>query len=235
IAIIGILLAILLPAMSAIKLSAQKVKDQSNLQKIAEAWKTFHVEKGLEMRWEENMVLDMVVGYAGGYDKDLPVLIADPYIYVSSADRYASPIVGESVLGDFPGGDHNTAFALANNFLTGGSDGLVFSYCLIAGSLGNVSPATTPVAFTRGLTTNGFWDEKVGIYGSKGGFVAFADGHVTWFNGDKPAKFLKWDGKSYTSNIAETLPEGILIIAGSYLRTDLTSKDGALILIDYWI
>jgi prepilin-type N-terminal cleavage/methylation domain-containing protein len=37
ITIIGVLLAIFLPAMSAIKLSAQKLKDQSNLQTIAKA------------------------------------------------------------------------------------------------------------------------------------------------------------------------------------------------------
>jgi hypothetical protein len=35
--------------MSAIKLSAQKVKDQSNLQKIAEAWKECAVNRGWEI------------------------------------------------------------------------------------------------------------------------------------------------------------------------------------------
>jgi prepilin-type N-terminal cleavage/methylation domain-containing protein len=39
ITIIGILLAIFLPVMSAIKLSAQKLKDASNLQKVAAAWR----------------------------------------------------------------------------------------------------------------------------------------------------------------------------------------------------
>jgi prepilin-type processing-associated H-X9-DG protein len=219
--------------MSTIKLSAQKVKDQSNLRIIAEAWKTLRVEKGFEISWGSNMLLDMVVCYAGGYDKNLPMSIADPHVYVSSADRYASPIVGESVLGNFPGGSNGTAFALASNFLTNGNNGFIFSYCLISVS-GNVPSETTPIAFTRGLTTSGLWDEKVGLYGSKGGFVAFADGHVTWFDGSKPAKFLKWDGTGYTSNIAEALPEGILIIAGAWLQRNLTSKDGSTILIDYW-
>jgi prepilin-type processing-associated H-X9-DG protein len=39
--------------------------------------------------------------------------------------------------------------------------------------------ATTPLAFTRGLKIDGTWDEKYGLYGSKGGYVVFCDGHVT--------------------------------------------------------
>jgi prepilin-type processing-associated H-X9-DG protein len=70
----------------------------------------------------------------------------------------------------------------------------------------NVPAATTPLAFTRGLCTDGTWDEQAGLYGSKGGYVVFCDGHVTWFNGSRPAKFLKWDQSGYTLNIREAVP-----------------------------
>jgi competence protein ComGC len=49
IVIIGILLAIFLPVMSAVKLAAQKVKDQSNLKTIAEAWKEYTINRGILM------------------------------------------------------------------------------------------------------------------------------------------------------------------------------------------
>jgi prepilin-type processing-associated H-X9-DG protein len=70
----------------------------------------------------------------------------------------------------------------------------------------NVPPATTPLAFTRGLCKDGTWDEQVGLYGSKGGYVVFCDGHVTWVDGSRPAKFLKWDQSGYAANICEAVP-----------------------------
>jgi prepilin-type processing-associated H-X9-DG protein len=70
---------------------------------------------------------------------------------------------------------------------------------------------TTPLGFTRGLNKNGKWDEPSGLYGSKGGYVVYADGHVTWFEGDKPAKFLKWDQSGYTSDIRQTVPSSTWI------------------------
>ncbi|MDR2812705.1 MAG: hypothetical protein LBB05_02905 [Puniceicoccales bacterium] len=53
---------------------------------------------------------------------------------------------------------------------------------------------------------DGTWDEEAGLYGSKGDYVVFCDGHVTWFDGSKPAKFLKWDQSGYTSKIYEAVP-----------------------------
>jgi prepilin-type processing-associated H-X9-DG protein len=84
----------------------------------------------------------------------------------------------------------------------------------------------TPLAFTRGLKTDGTWDETAGLYGSKGGYVVFCDGHVTWYDGSKPAKFLKWDKSGYTSDIREVMRgiglEGLYIsCAGSgSIKTD---------------
>ncbi|MDR2372410.1 MAG: hypothetical protein LBD60_04665 [Puniceicoccales bacterium] len=189
----------------------------------------------------------MVTCYAGssaiGWYSDLkkfPALITDPHVYISSADRYASPIVGESVIGDFPNGSHGTAFKAVNNFMTNGNN-VLFSYCLITRFESNVSLETTPVAFTRSLKENGLWGEKAGLYDSKGGFVAFGDGHVTWFDGDKPAKFLKWTGDGYTNNIQDALPrfgvaghpgDGAYIGCGSFLSGLESERDGSRILIN---
>ncbi|MDR2372177.1 MAG: type II secretion system GspH family protein [Puniceicoccales bacterium] len=49
ITIIGILLAICLPVMGAIKLSARKVKDVSDLQKIAATWREYTINRGNTM------------------------------------------------------------------------------------------------------------------------------------------------------------------------------------------
>jgi hypothetical protein len=44
-------------------------------------------------------------------------------------------------------------------------------------SLYGTSDRTTPICYSRGLQPNGIW-AKGSLYGSKGGLIAFMDGHV---------------------------------------------------------
>jgi hypothetical protein len=48
--------------------------------------------------------------------------------------------------------------------------------------------------------------KTAGLYGSKGGYVVYCDGHIVWFDGSRPAKFLKWDKTGYTSDIRYAVP-----------------------------
>jgi prepilin-type processing-associated H-X9-DG protein len=145
------------------------------------------------------------------------MVLNDPHVWVSPGDKYASKIVKESVCyfdssegkvvavgNTWSGG---LPFSSVNNSLFS-SDHYVLSYCFIAhGPISNIPLNTTPLAFTRGLCTDGTWDEQAGLYGSKGGYVVFCDGHVTWFDGSKPARFLRWEDQlSYTSDIREAVP-----------------------------
>jgi hypothetical protein len=41
--------------------------------------------------------------------------------------------------------------------------------------------ATTPVAFTRGLQTNGQWSATSGVYGTTGGYIAFLGGNIAFY------------------------------------------------------
>jgi prepilin-type processing-associated H-X9-DG protein len=77
------------------------------------------------------------------------------------------------------------------------------------------------------LKTNGKWHSKYGLYGDKGGYVAFWDGHVTWYDGSKPAQFLKWDQSGYTNNIQEAVPTSAFIGGGFQMATGLKDTDGA--------
>jgi type II secretory pathway pseudopilin PulG len=241
ISIIGILLAILLPAMSAIKLSAQKVKDVSNLKKIAEAWYEYTINRGNAMNlmtgegwsWTDygNWFALTLAGCTQDPSRFYPskCILNDPHVYVSPGDKYAK-VIEESIVaraGNTEGCDlqsavicwkriDNTDFNLPNGF--GFS-----SYCTIANLDGSVPLTTTPIAFTRGLKSDGTWDEKYGLYGTKGGYVVFCDGHTTWFDGSKPAKFLHWNQKEYTTDIHEAVPNkakigngGISAPSGNY-------------------
>jgi prepilin-type processing-associated H-X9-DG protein len=176
--------------MGAINLSAQKLRDASSLKTIAAAWKECVINRGRVIVPYEN-----VTSFRDQLAETEDKALVDPYIYISSNDKYAT--------------EPDIHWASIDNLMI--VQDCIFSYCFVTGLPASVPLATTPLGFTRGLNKNGLWDEKAGLYGSKGGYVVYCDGHVTWFDGSRPAKFLKWDQLGYTSDIRETVPTGAII------------------------
>jgi prepilin-type processing-associated H-X9-DG protein len=199
--------------MNAIKLSAQKAKDVSNLKKIAEAWKECYVNRG----WKT--ASGQLESELAGYDRRniSDMVLNDPSVYISPGDKYASKVIGSTICKMGSNGEINNVFPYpwsgVSNFMTSIS-GYLLSYCLINKLPPNVPLETTPLAYTRGLRVDGKWDEKCGLYGSQGGYVVYCDGHVTWFDGSHPARFLKWDRTGYTSDIRYAIPSDCSIHCG---------------------
>jgi Tfp pilus assembly major pilin PilA len=228
IVIIGILLAIFLPVMSSIKLAAQKVKDASNLRTVAAAWRECVINRGwnLDGAGVDNNPhsINTFAAQLAGYGKTnvSDMVLNDASVYISLGDKYASRVDQASVcrfntnkqmiewMDPFP-------FSHVTNFILSGKR--FFSYCFVLNLPGYAPIDATPLGFTRGLNKNGLWDEKSGLYGSKGGYVVFCDGHTIWFDGSKPAKFLKWDGMGYTSDIRYAVPSSAWITCTSDLNT----------------
>jgi prepilin-type processing-associated H-X9-DG protein len=208
-AIIGILASIVLPVYNEVKLAAKKVKDVSNLKKIAEAWRECVVKPGGRMEEiHPDAVSEFTLLMAGERSKNKSdAVLNDPSVYFSPGDRFASNLQYTTLT------YYDTSYGSWQ--MTKGKDGrdsnrdileMTISYCLIYPLPATVPLDTTPLGFTRGLCTNGKWDEELGLYGSKGGYVVYCDGHVTWFDGDRQAKFLKWDRSGYTSDIRDAVP-----------------------------
>jgi len=82
----------------------------------------------------------------------------------------------------------------------------------------NKAPPTTPIAWSRGLRTDGTWAPH-SPYGTDGGYIAFASGHVAFFPDVRsPERQLtRYSGEGKTPNIYEALPPGIDI--GEYTPT----------------
>ncbi|MDR1366748.1 MAG: hypothetical protein LBJ13_02450 [Puniceicoccales bacterium] len=233
--------------MSAIKLSAQKIQDVSHLKKIAEAWKIYTVDNSwgpiatvprLGLLGGFELVHYLSGGSLGsGWQGQARSILNDPYIYVAQGDRYASKVKTE-VISVPMGGDANAHVASyefskndISNILASNKVSVSLSYCTIAGLSASVPLATTPVAFTRGLKANGTWHSKYGLYGDKGGYVVFCDGHATWFDGSRQAKFLKWDQSGYTSDIRDAIPNNAFISSGWNLVNNIKDTDDSLLLI----
>lgn len=79
------------------------------------------------------------------------------------------------------------------------------------------NPSTTPVAWTRGLTPAGQWQDfgtaRPGVYGSEGGFIAFLDGHVAFYSDlarDGGQLVSLADGRP-TADIREAIGPGTIV------------------------
>jgi hypothetical protein len=80
--------------------------------------------------------------------------------------------------------------------------------CLeFVGGLKMSDPPTTPVAFTRGLRTDGTWDATNGVYGDAGGYVVYLGGNVEFYPDTATNKFVNATTGKRTDNLLEALPD----------------------------
>jgi len=95
------------------------------------------------------------------------------------------------------------------------------SVAIPVGKLNTRMPATTPIAWTRGLQPDGTWSPD-SPYGTEGGYIAFLGGNVSFYKNlgspsDRTSALTRFDGQGQTANILEALPPGTRIV--SYLPT----------------
>lgn len=85
---------------------------------------------------------------------------------------------------------------------------LAFAVAIFPPGKGRTSlPATTPLAWTRGLQPDGTWSKTHGTYGDWGGHIVFMGGNVEKFK-SIDGKLVKFGTNEPTSNILEALPPG---------------------------
>jgi prepilin-type processing-associated H-X9-DG protein len=207
IAVIGILMSLLIPAVSKVMENARRAKGSNCLKQIAMAYSQYCNDdvNGRNISGASNGVAWAVELAKGGY-------LNDSSIYTFAGDSGATKVVKKSIITD-EGGD-NEAW---------GNGDVVFSVYLIDSLPMDAPLSTTPIAFTRGLQTNGKWpnnkeDPAKSVYGDKGGYIAFLDGHVEWFDdlgtdGDD-GKLMKWGGGS-TNDVTKAIPSFARILDGS--------------------
>jgi prepilin-type processing-associated H-X9-DG protein len=159
-------------------------------------------------------------------------LLNDPYVYISNGDKYASKVQKEVI--SSAGGDSNgycEPYIRIKNSITTATFAISLSYCTIAGFTLSASPETIPLAFTRGLKANGTWHSKYGLYGDKGGYIVYCDGHVTWYDGSKPVKFLRCDQSGYSTDVRDAVSSDALISCGHAMCDDIKDTDNSLMIV----
>jgi prepilin-type N-terminal cleavage/methylation domain-containing protein/prepilin-type processing-associated H-X9-DG protein len=211
IAVIGILVAMLIPAVSKVLESARRAKDANCLKQIAIAYYQYCMEdiNGRNISSDCISALDWAL--------ILAKYLNDPSMYCFSGDSRASKVVKKAIITE--SGSDNEAWDL--------DKGLEFSVYLISGIPVGAPLTSTPIAFTRGIPSTKYDSstksdsEKIakwpstGVYGSTGGYIAFLDGHVEWFENlgtSAEGKLLTWNSNALTNNIFKAIPKDALIL-----------------------
>ncbi len=162
VAVIAILMAILTPVVSSMMASARRSSDGSNLRQLAMATIAYMNEAGETKTLSFTSLNDwaLKVSTAGNFNEATLFLVSgDPAL--SAVTTLPTKVQNSGVI--------DTTFAATPLSVA------------VAKSLNlNASAASTPVLWTRGLQASGSWASD-SPYGVKGGFIAFLDGHVTFY------------------------------------------------------
>ncbi|WPJ95320.1 prepilin-type N-terminal cleavage/methylation domain-containing protein [Coraliomargarita algicola] len=173
IAIIGILAAILIPTVGAVKKKASMVTSSSNLRQVALAYSTFASGSSRTRVISANTAS----AYSAADSSDWAEVLAKyadlndaPLYFISSADDVAAITIPSVIL---DGSDAAVAdWTSASAFI---------SYEMAVDISTNAQSSVTPLIWTKGLGTTGEW-ATTSPWAGDGGHIAFADGHVTFYD-----------------------------------------------------
>lgn len=201
VAIFAMLAAVLVPIVGKAMDSARKSTVSNNLRQIALAYSNLLNSDDRQIANGKGTLHDLVGVLAEKAD------LNDPQLWIIKED----PIVERSCI-PFPThvafpAKHSSNWELDKIFKDS-----PLSITLVKGISASANLSTTPVAWTRGLRPNGRWaglmDSSPGVYGEKGGFIAFLDGHVKWYSdlNENGGLLTHYITRRPTSNIFEALP-----------------------------
>jgi prepilin-type N-terminal cleavage/methylation domain-containing protein/prepilin-type processing-associated H-X9-DG protein len=215
IAIIGILAAILIPAVGKVREVANKSKSSSNMRTIALSYATYSTSGGrvktltqARMGADTGVTLAEVQGVAQFLAKNAD--LTDASIWIIGSDPLATQYAGQ-----LPAivGFRDPANAFVTSPLWVATAPVGYDYAIGVG--GNDPTSTTPLVWTRGLTTTGTWpnDSPWGL----GGHIAYLDGHVSFYTelGSEDGQLVNPSTGALTNNITEVVPTANIMSAPS--------------------
>lgn len=200
IAIIGILAAIVIPTVGSVREKAQRAVDANNLREIAKAAMIYASDN------KDRLPNPDTIASSGGLSDANKVFLWPGILArtkaLNDASFYFSKI-DPSFDGEVPAAiiSPNNNKALDSSFTSGRELSLEF-----VGGLKMSDPPSTPVAFTRGLRTDGTWDPDNGVYGDTGGYVVFLGGNVEFYPDTATDKFIDVSSGQRTDNILLAIP-----------------------------
>lgn len=175
IAIIGILAAILIPTVGAVREKAQRAVDANNLREIAKAAMIYAGDNNDRLP-DPQALAGTITGTSAVYR--WPGILAknniltDPTFYFAKNDPLFNGTYPDAIVNRSDATRKTLDPAFASTVLS----------VEFVGGLKMGDPASTPIAFTRGLQPSGAWDLNSGVYKDTGGFIVYLGGNVAFYN-----------------------------------------------------
>lgn len=176
IAIIGILAAIIIPTVGAVREKAQRAVDGNNAREILKAAQIYAGDNQDKLPDPVNIAGTVLVSaqqvwkWPGILAKNN--ILTDPSFYFAKND----PAFDSTTPITFiitPSAQRNQ---INSSFTNNRSPSWEF-----VGGVKMSDPATTPVLYTRGLQSTGVWSATSGVYKDSGGYIAFLGGNVAFY------------------------------------------------------
>lgn len=177
IAIIGILAAIVIPTVGTVREKAEKAVDSNKLREVLKAAQIYAGDNRDRLPDPQPTSIPNTVLNAPQNAWKWPGILAknniltDPSFYFCKNDPAFSGDMPQFII--TPSTARNQMHA---SFINGRSPSWEF-----VGGVKMSDPATTPVAYTRGLQNSGLWSATSGVYKDTGGFIAFLGGNIAFY------------------------------------------------------
>jgi type II secretory pathway pseudopilin PulG len=240
-AILGALLFIAFRGIGSLSEAAQKAKAMSSLRTIVNAYRQYMKDMGHPIRWSElsavaetgsmdfDVTLIAAVLAKGGYLTDVEAWAWDFDYRVRKYEKEEG--VMPTKICDIRRDANGKIISAKIDISFRGQRGFPISVCAVvaADSCTNddffKNDSEIPIAYSRGLCgwnmAPGTWADSTinrdlgGVFGRKGGFIAFLDGHVEWYNNlgtGNQCALKKYDTNAMTNKIYEAIPKGGIVM-----------------------
>lgn len=183
IAIIGILATILIPAVGGVRKKAGMTKSSSNLRQIGLSYQAFSDSGSRKINvinegWESGGRKASTPGEFAQVLADRAGL-NDAAIYTIDMDGRLGGV--QTIPRQIVNREGTTVTVNTDWESLAGTPNNAVAYEFVANIASNASPSTTPLAWTRGLKADGYWDDAINPWGNQeGGHILFLDGHVEY-------------------------------------------------------
>ncbi|MEO6873837.1 MAG: prepilin-type N-terminal cleavage/methylation domain-containing protein [Opitutaceae bacterium] len=201
IAIIGILAAIIIPTVGIVREKAQRTVDASNLREIAKAAMIYASDNNDRLPdpvalQQQGVIAAPSLAYLWPAVLARNGMLSDPTFYFAKNDPLFNGAFPDAVMAK----TDPTRRSLDATFTANAALSWEF-----VGGLKMGDPATTPIAFSRGLTATGTWDPAKGVYKETGGYVVFLGGNVVYYP-DTLQKFVSNSSGRLVDNVLQAIP-----------------------------
>ena len=207
IAIIGILAAIIIPTVGAVREKANRAVDSNNLREIVKAAQIYAGENNDRLPDPRTIPSTTLTNaspallWPGILARN--GVLTDPTFWYSKSDPFFGGVYPVSIINT----TDTTKRTLDSTFASTSGKTLAWEF---ASGLKMSDPAATPVIWTRGLQTNGNWSLTSGVYKDIGGYAGFLGGNIGFYStmgaSATAGVFVSNNSARKTNNIQQAIP-----------------------------